>query len=433
MSGTPPEHEILTYIHVQDKLNQLDEGIPFPVEIDSTLSKALDAMSCIPFIQFPLISYYTTPHKCTLTLAGADAGTLGQPDIDIILQNSTPSSFGRGSENVMDPSYRSGQEIPAIKLEFGDTIGEVLAYPTDAVKVTMFPGRRIELKLYKLAVYEHGGHFDWHMDSTHSDGHHATLLVALNTSWKGGDLVLRRNDVETHVNLQPQSGDKKEPILQAVAFFTDTEHCVEPVTEGIRIILQYDIEVGEKEEHKQEYYDDEADIWLDRAQSDYSTRMEFQGAAQAAADKVAVEKVLDIIAELHKSGVGEVAFALQYLYRKASISAQYLKGSDAVLYNALLATGAFQVSLHPVVLTQVSVDDGESNERYAYRFGDDVGVDTSNGASLAKKKKITREFHVPKLSAIKQISARDYVEHTGNSAMEAEYRYFGGGMFVRPK
>ncbi|KIM79210.1 hypothetical protein PILCRDRAFT_74610, partial [Piloderma croceum F 1598] len=105
----------------------------------------------------------------------------------------------------------------------------------------MFPDRQIELKLYKLAVYEHGSHFDWHMDSTHSDGHHATLLVALNTSWKGGDLVLQRNDVETHVNLQPQSSDKKEPILQAVAFFMDTEHHVEPVTEGIRIVLQYDI------------------------------------------------------------------------------------------------------------------------------------------------------------------------------------------------
>ena len=52
----------------------------------------------------------------------------------------------------------------------------------------------------KLAVHEAGGHFDWHMNSTHSDKHHATLLVALNTSWDGGDLVLRRKGIETHVN-----------------------------------------------------------------------------------------------------------------------------------------------------------------------------------------------------------------------------------------
>lgn len=56
----------------------------------------------------------------------------------------------------------------------------------------MFPGREIDVKLDKLAVYEAGGHFDWHMDSTHSDKHHATLLVVLNMTWDGGDLVLKR-------------------------------------------------------------------------------------------------------------------------------------------------------------------------------------------------------------------------------------------------
>jgi hypothetical protein len=42
-------------------------------------------------------------------------------------------------------------------------------------------------------------------------------------------------------------------------------------------------------------------------------------------------------------------------------------------------------------------------------------------------------FHIPELSAIQEISTRDYIEHTGNESMRAEYRYFGGGMFVRSK
>jgi Rps23 Pro-64 3,4-dihydroxylase Tpa1-like proline 4-hydroxylase len=108
------------------------------------------------------------------------------------------------------------------------------------VKVGMFPGGKVEVKLYKLAVYEPGGHFDWHMDSTHSDEHHATLLVALNTSWKGSDLILQCIGIETHINLQPQSSEKGEPILQAVAFFTDTEHRIEPVKEGVHIVFQYE-------------------------------------------------------------------------------------------------------------------------------------------------------------------------------------------------
>ena len=155
----------------------------------------------------------------------------------------------------MDPSYRSGREIPAVDIGFGK---DLFRYVKGDVNVGMFPARQVELKLYKLAVYETGGHFDWHRDSTHSDKHHATLLVALNTFWKGGDLVLRRNDIETHVDLRPKSGDTEdsdEPILQAVAFFTDTEHHVEPVTEGIRIVLQYDIEIIEGEDEEEEYYE----------------------------------------------------------------------------------------------------------------------------------------------------------------------------------
>jgi 2OG-Fe(II) oxygenase superfamily len=429
MSG---ENEILIYARVSGKLDELvKDGIPFPMEMDSTLSEALDNMSCIPFIRFPVMSSYNAlARDCAFTIAGAPAGTLGQPDIDLILQKSTPSPFGRGSENVMDPAYRSGREIPAADIGF--TNNTVLGDVRIDVKSGMFPGRKVEAKLYKLAIYEPGGHFDWHMDSTHSDKHHATLLVALNTSWKGGDLVLRRNDIETHINLQPQFDEKGEPILQAVAFFTDTEHRVEPVTEGVRIVFQYDIEAGDTEKDPNHWMYEGAP-WMDKVHSDYSSRMELQGIAQVISDEAAVEKVVTIITELHKSGVDEVAFAMQHLYRKAAISAQCLKGSDAVLYNALLASGLFDISLHPVVLRETSDYEGEIDKHYAYR-ADGVEMDTATSSNPAKKKKkITREFHIPKLSAIQKISSRNYVEHTGNEAMAAEYRYFGGGMFVRAK
>jgi hypothetical protein len=43
-----------------------------------------------------------------------------------------------------------------------------------------------------------------------SDNHHATALVALNTSWVGGDLILRRNGVETRMGLKPRTYKKFE-------------------------------------------------------------------------------------------------------------------------------------------------------------------------------------------------------------------------------
>jgi predicted 2-oxoglutarate/Fe(II)-dependent dioxygenase YbiX len=115
----------------------------------------------------------------------------------------------------------------------------------------------------KLAVYKEGGHFGWHIDTTHSNEHHATLLLALNTTWEGGDLKLRHNGVEAVVDMHPKADRHGEGInLQAVAFYTDTEHKVEPVTKGVRIVLQYDAEVvgwGEKQMERRE--DDEAEVF----------------------------------------------------------------------------------------------------------------------------------------------------------------------------
>ena len=435
MSATSPtaEHEILIYARVKEVLGRLaDRETPFAImEMNSELSKALQEISCIPFIRFRLFS------TSDFTISGVSAGTLRHPDIGVILKNSTPSAFGRGEETVLDPSYRSGREIPAEKIGFPDdemleTLLETLAKD---VREGMFPGRKVEVKLYKLAVYEPGGHFDWHMDSTHSDTHNATLLVALNTFWKGGDLVLRRNDIETHIDLQPElrAAHWKKPILQAVAFYTDTEHRVEPVTEGVRIVLQYDVEVGEMGRDDSNR-GDEYWPWMDQFADDYSRRMEYEALTQATSDKAALEKVITVITELHQSGTEEVAFAMQHLYRKASITSHCLKGPDAVLYNALLASGRFDVSLHPVVLLEASDEDAMLEKRYAYQM-DDTTISTRGELPPSKKREegVSRKFHIPQFSAIIQISSQHYVEYTGNEAMRAEFRYFGGGMFVRAK
>jgi hypothetical protein len=49
------------------------------------------------------------------SIAGKPAGTFGKPDVDLILQESTVSSFGRGETTVLDPTYRNGKEISGQK------------------------------------------------------------------------------------------------------------------------------------------------------------------------------------------------------------------------------------------------------------------------------------------------------------------------------
>ena len=332
------------------------------------LTKALDAMSCIPFASFAAEFMGATG----LTVAGIEAGTLFDPKVDVILEKSVQSSFGRGSETVLDPSYHNGREIPAENIKLNDK-DQARSYLYDNVKSIMFLGHTVDIKLYKLAIYETDGHFDWHRDSAHSDKHLATLLVALNTSWEGGELVLGRNEIETPIDLRPNR-NSDGTYLQVVAFFTDTEHRVEPVKSGIHIVLQYDIELlkkprdeekdevakekdeetddeekdeekdEEEEEKDEEETDDEdkTEPWMGRVKMNYYERMQSQVIAQATENKEVLERMLTIIKEMHRSGIEEVAFALQHLYRGASVSAEYLKGSDSTLYNALLASGGFQ-------------------------------------------------------------------------------------------
>jgi hypothetical protein len=235
------EHEIATYARVQERINDLDYRMRMRVKGESRLVDALNKMSCSPFVAYHINCSYGYFH-----IAGVSAGGLEKPDVDVILEKSTVSSFGKGDETVLDTTYRNGREISGADIEICDRT--FIRDLERAVSASMFIGRRVEMKLYKLAIYEPGGHFDWHMDSTHSDEHHATVLVALNAVWKGGDFIFRRNDVETRTSMKPKV--RKDPyhgksrVLPVVGFYTDTEHEVEPVTEGVRIVLQYDVEVA---------------------------------------------------------------------------------------------------------------------------------------------------------------------------------------------
>ncbi|KAK0185417.1 hypothetical protein F5146DRAFT_937615, partial [Armillaria mellea] len=115
----------------------------------------------------------------------------------------------------------------------------------------------------KLALYDKGGRFDWHRYQTHGENHHATVLVALNTSWEGGSLLLRHNGQEmaaSNSDSSFESGPEREPdshpSLTAAAFFTDVEHRVEPVTEGVLLIHQYDLFVSlERDDQESDGFD----------------------------------------------------------------------------------------------------------------------------------------------------------------------------------
>jgi len=177
------------------------------------------------------------------------------PDISILQKHATPSSFSRGAETVLDPTYRNRTELKADELTFSLQQDKESQYKLfvsrveDELQTSMFIGRNIFLKLHKLTIYSEGSYFDWHRNLTYGNAYYEMVLITLNIEWEGGELMLRHQDIDTIVNMYPTKQSRKsskalQPVV--VIFYTDTEYKVMSMTKGTHLVLQFDVEVVEQ-------------------------------------------------------------------------------------------------------------------------------------------------------------------------------------------
>ncbi|KAG1727158.1 uncharacterized protein EDB91DRAFT_1253988 [Suillus paluster] len=266
-----------------------------------------------------------------ILVKGEDAGTWMNPDVGVLQKYATPSPFGRGEEPDMNPSYRwarnrAQSDELAFTLAQTERFGSHMKISRDISEMisrAMFVGKKAVFKLYKLAIYGEGGHFDWHRDSTHSDAHHGT------------------------------SDDKFQPVV--VAFYTDTEHKVMPMAK----------EFLPAEKCWQSYEPlSRADFRRQYIAFRFNT-------TYPNLDQKLIQAVVDEIRELHKEGTTVVAFPLTHLYHKTSIKKEYLKGSDLALFDAL--ESRFDIVLHPVIIRAIDTGrERDEEERFlAYKLLED--------------------------------------------------------------
>ncbi|KAG2357221.1 hypothetical protein BDR07DRAFT_1380280 [Suillus spraguei] len=388
-SNSEPENELSTFESIGRYIDYISSATTaYEVHRETKLTRALDNLSGSPFVSFKSQENAAT---LKLLVKGEDAGTWMEPAVEVLQKHATPSPFGRGKETVMDPTYRHGTELKA----------DDLAFSLDDEYNILTDGKNVTLKLYKLAIYGEGGHFDWHRDSTQSDAHHGTVLVALNTEWEGRELMLRHQGVET------TSGDQLRPVV--VAFYTDTEHKVVPVTKGTRLVLQYDVEVVQQPPEDRIPLPGYTPLKraVDRHQH---IHIASHIHTYPNLDQKSVQAVVDEIRELHKEGIHI--------------------GSDSALFDAL--ENHFNVALHPVLIRAIEDGEGDDSQElffaHKYKSPEKIEEEPSSGGVLENA-----SFHLPQTSAILQLSLPTGM-HLGNQAdISGEARYFGAGVFVEPK
>jgi hypothetical protein len=75
----------------------------------------------------------------------------------------------------------------------------------------------VEVRFYKLAVYEAGGHFQKHRDTVHSSDHKATLLIEVRSEHIGGDFIIEKNGIKRFWKLSKKY-EKGNAIPQGLLF-----------------------------------------------------------------------------------------------------------------------------------------------------------------------------------------------------------------------
>src|SRR3954451_18844418 len=149
-----------------------------------------------------------------------------------------PAPYGRGQETVIDPAVRRCHQIGPDRVRirgrhWARTLETILTRVAEGLGVDA----PITAEFYKLLLYDEGSFFIGHRDTEKTPGMFATLVVALPSSFAGGELVVRHKGREVRLDLR--CDDPAEAAF--AAFYADCVHEVLPVTAGCRLTLVYNL------------------------------------------------------------------------------------------------------------------------------------------------------------------------------------------------
>ena len=149
-----------------------------------------------------------------------------------------PAKFGRGEQTILDKEVRDTAEIAVDLLAVTYNEENFFAFLAKIRDQLGLPDKaRLTAHLHNLLIYGPGQFFKPHQDSEKLNGMVATLVIVLPSPHIGGDLVITQKKEKHRFSSQHLTADN----LRCVAFYSDCLHEAEPVIQGERVALTYNL------------------------------------------------------------------------------------------------------------------------------------------------------------------------------------------------
>jgi 2OG-Fe(II) oxygenase superfamily len=375
--------------------------------------------------------------------------------VDALIKVADPAPFGREGETVFDESVRKAMEIPASRIpeDLKDwVLDRFVGHDRDKWESCMKPpGKRWEYQLYKIHMYGPGGKFNKHVDTLHTENHVATLIVCLPSEHKGGELRIEHLGSTRTVDFSGRARD--DDLLEFAAFFTDCTHEVLPVTEGWRVVVQYDVYEKADEWASSGDEDEEANSsdseHAENAEQEYASKwgrmLMTRGVRRFPKEPLFHDPKCSSLVEavnayLPESSDHALGFFLRHRYSLPSLEMQCFKGLDRHLFDALVNSG-FDVSVCGVVVHLVGDDDSYCGGYTGLSLSSlpspfcEVESDSDMESERNKKPKRSRsERERVHLVVDKRMATAEFLhrpEETGNEPGEGYLVYRSACLIVR--
>ena len=278
----------------------------------SELKKLLDVID--PTGSFATCGTFAFPGP-SAKIEIASVGTIGLPLHPVMAKYvkdtvAEKAPFGRGPETLLDESVRKAWQIDPSQVTLAgwkDTVSKVVKQACYELGISNenVQNLGIEAHLYKVLLYEKGGHFKAHKDTVKQEGMFGTLVLQLPSVFDGSDSVVSHRGETKRFKISEDC----ETTYQYMAFYGDCEHEIMPVTEGWRFCLVYNLVV---------------------------TKPHPMGVVPDGSQRETMVKKLEVEAAKWKaSSTGKLGYCLDHEYTLDSLDFGKLKGRDAVVMSAL--------------------------------------------------------------------------------------------------